>query len=173
MNAFVLLLPFIGIRFIFLGLFSQQALKRAAYFAPLTEREKYFYYIYQLGTVFLLIYPIFTKVVFQRDWQFYIGSGIYLLGVVSCLSATYDFAHPEHNGMTMKGTYKWSRNPMYVGYFIYFLGMAILTRSIILFCVLLLFQFSAHWIILSEERWCRKSFGEAYDYYCLKVRRYL
>ena len=34
------------------------------------------------------------------------------------------------------------------------------------------FQGSAHWIILAEERWCLKNFGESYRQYMRRVHRY-
>jgi protein-S-isoprenylcysteine O-methyltransferase Ste14 len=37
----------------------------------------------------------------------------------------------------------------------------------------LVFQISAHWIILSEERWCVNKFGQEYINYMNKVRRYI
>jgi protein-S-isoprenylcysteine O-methyltransferase Ste14 len=39
--------------------------------------------------------------------------------------------------------------------------------------LLIFFQISAHWIILSEERWCIKKFGEEYIKYMNRVRRYI
>jgi len=77
------------------------------------------------------------------------------------------------NGINLNGLYRVSRNPMYIAYFIYFLGCALLTHSLILLALLIGFQVSAHWIILSEERWCIKKFGEEYIKYMNKVRRYI
>lgn len=62
---------------------------------------------------------------------------------------------------------------MYVGYFIYFMGCCILTQSSLLFVIVLIFQYSAHTIILSEERWCIEKFKTEYIEYMEKVRRYL
>ena len=62
---------------------------------------------------------------------------------------------------------------MYLSYFLCFLGCALLSRSLILLGVVLLFQVSAHWIILAEERWCREQFGAPYEAYRKRVRRYL
>lgn len=62
---------------------------------------------------------------------------------------------------------------MYVSYFLCFAGMALLTRSAVLFGVVLVFQISGHWIILAEERWCAETFGEDYRRYSERVRRYL
>ena len=71
------------------------------------------------------------------------------------------------------GLYRFSRNPMYVSYFVYFAGCVLLTRSRLLAALVLLFQLSEHWIILAEERWCREQFGAPYEAYRKRVRRYL
>jgi protein-S-isoprenylcysteine O-methyltransferase Ste14 len=84
-----------------------------------------------------------------------------------------NFAKPAKNGINLKGLYRISRNPMYLAYFIYFLGCVLLTRSLVLLALLIVFQISAHWIILSEERWCIEKFGEEYLNYMKKVRRYI
>ena len=69
--------------------------------------------------------------------------------------------------------YRYSRNPMYVAYFVCFLGMALLSRSAAFLVILALFQISCHWIILAEERWCIETFSAAYLDYMRTVRRYL
>ena len=51
--------------------------------------------------------------------------------------------------------------------------MALLTRSVLLFGLVAVFQISAHWVILAEERWCLEQFGERYRRYMGKVRRYI
>jgi hypothetical protein len=53
------------------------------------------------------------------------------------------------------------------------LGIAFLTKSMIFFLILVTFQAAAHWIILSEERWCLERFGKAYQDYQDRVRRYI
>ena len=62
---------------------------------------------------------------------------------------------------------------MYVSYFACFSGMALLTQSWIMLIIVIIFQISAHWIILSEERWCLENFGKSYENYMKKVRRYI
>lgn len=51
--------------------------------------------------------------------------------------------------------------------------MVLLTQSRILLGVVLIFQISAHWIILAEERWCIEKFGTVYKQYMKSVRRYI
>ena len=172
MNGFLLLIPFILIRFGLLSLLSKEGLKRAAFFAPLIGREKVAYWFYQISTILIFVYLCFLKITTDPYW-FYAGFATYALGVLLCLVSVSNFARPEGNGINVKGLYRVSRNPMYVAYFIYFLGCVILTQSLILLTLLIVFQISAHWIILSEERWCVKKFGEEYINYMNKVRRYI
>ena len=84
-----------------------------------------------------------------------------------------NFAAPAEKGFHKNGLYRLSRNPMYVAYFVYFLGCALIVKSWIVLGFLLVFQIAAHWIILSEERWCVQRFGEEYLQYMEQVRRYL
>ena len=98
---------------------------------------------------------------------------MYLLGLILCAVSVLHFAAPDQDGLNTQGIYRLSRNPMYLGYFVCFLGMALLTRSWVLLALVLVFQGSAHWIILAEERWCQETFGEAYRQYRGRVRRYL
>lgn len=172
MNGFLLLIPFLLIRFGLLNLLNKDGLKRAALFAPLIGTEKTAYWFYQTSNILFFIYLFFLKVTTESYW-FYAGLVIYSLGILLCLVSVSNFANPAENSINVKGLYRFSRNPMYVAYFICFLGCVLLTQSLLLFIILLIFQISAHWIILSEERWCIKEFGEEYKSYMNKVSRYI
>ncbi len=172
MNGFLLLIPFILIRFGLLSILNKEGLKRAAFFAPLIGKEKAAYWIYQISTILIFFYLFFLKITTTSYW-FYTGLATYGLGILLCIASVSNFAKPTNNGINLKGLYRISRNPMYVAYFIYFLGCVLITQSLILFAILMVFQISAHWIILSEERWCIKKFGEEYKNYMNEVRRYI
>lgn len=172
MNAFFTVIPLIIIRFGILSILDKEALKRAAFFAPLIGIEKAAYLFYQISNILIFIYLCFLKITTDSYW-FYVGLVIYGLGVLLCLISVSNFATPSEKGINLKGLYRIFRNPMYVAYFVYFFGCVLLTQSLILLIILLVFQISAHWIILSEERWCIKKFGEEYINYMNKVRRYI
>jgi protein-S-isoprenylcysteine O-methyltransferase Ste14 len=171
-NAFLTVIPLILIRFGLLRIVSKEALSRAAFFAPVIGKEKVALLIYQISNILIFVYLCFLRVKTDSYW-FYVGLLIYGLGVISCLISVLNFAQPAGNSINLKGLYQVSRNPMYVAYFIYFLGCLLLTQSLILLAILIVFQTSAHWIILSEERWCVKKFGQEYVNYMNKVRRYI
>lgn len=172
MNAFITIIPFILIRFGLLSILDKGALKRATFFAPLIGKEKVAYYFYQSSTILFFSCLFFLKIT-TNPYQLYIALLIYGFGILLCLVSVLNFAKPAENGINLKGLYRISRNPMYVAYFIYFLACVLLTQSLILFAILLVFQISAHWIILSEERWCIKKFGKEYIHYMNQVRRYI
>ena len=172
MNAFLIVIPILLIRYGLLSIINKEALKRAGFFAPLIGREKAAFWVYQITTILTLLYLLLLKIRTDSDW-FYIGLVIYSLGMVLYAVSIVNYAKPKMNGINLNGLYRISRNPMYIAYFIYFLGGVLLTHSWILLALLLVFQISAHWIILSEERWCIKKFGEEYMKYMNKVRRYI
>ena len=80
---------------------------------------------------------------------------------------------PTH-AMIEEGPYRRSRNPLYVGMLALYLGLALLVPSfwgLVLFPVaVLLVLWGA---ILPEERFLRARFGEPYDDYTRRVRRWL
>lgn len=173
MRCILLWIPFLLIRFVLLSSLDKKAIGRAAHFAPMRGKEKIAYYIYQLSTAGLFVYPFFLTIKTDPSWEFYTGLACYLLGL--CLSAVtvVNFSSPDDTGLNTSGIYKFSRNPMYIAYLVCFLGMAMLTQSLILLGIVCIFQISAHWIILAEERWCLERFGEVYKQYMKKARRYI
>ena len=171
MNAIVLIIPVILIRYGLLSIISKVSLNRAAYFPPLHGIEKAAFWIYQISNTFMFFYLLFLRVIVNEP-IFLIGLIIYFLGLCLYTASTINFAKPNKSIINQNGLYQFSRNPMYVAYFIVFSGLVILTESSVLIIALFIFQISSHWIILSEERWCIEKFGNEYRTYMKKVRRY-
>lgn len=171
MNGLWLLAPFLLVRF---GpLLNREAAARAARFAPMEGGERAAYWVYQLSTGALFLCLPFLRVGPAPALPFWAGLACYLSGLALCAASVAAFSAPSDGGLRTGGVYRLSRNPMYVSYFLCFAGMALLTRSAVLFGVVLVFQISGHWIILAEERWCAETFGEDYRRYSERVRRYL
>lgn len=173
MNGFLLLIPFLLVRFGILSFLNKGAIQRAAHFPSMFGNEKLAYWVYQISNVAIFVYLCSLTVKIDFSWQFYLGLISYLFGLILCTISIVNFAMPSNAGLNIDGFYQFSRNPMYLSYFVCFVGCAMLTQSLILCVIILIFQFSSHWIILSEERWCIERFGEAYKQYMKKVRRYI
>jgi protein-S-isoprenylcysteine O-methyltransferase Ste14 len=72
-----------------------------------------------------------------------------------------------------KGLYKYSRNPMYVGFNLWTISAMVYTLNIWIILMGLYSILIYHLIILGEERFMEGRFGYDYMSYKTKVRRYL
>jgi protein-S-isoprenylcysteine O-methyltransferase Ste14 len=110
--------------------------------------------------------------------------GILMLGVGALLMAWPQSIFRKHHTTTVPtettttfvtwGPYRFSRNPMYLGLFLFFAGLSVafLTIwSVLLLIVVVYYVNSA--VIPVEERQLRKNFGDAYEQYCRHVRRWI
>ncbi|NUQ25389.1 MAG: isoprenylcysteine carboxylmethyltransferase family protein [Saprospiraceae bacterium] len=71
------------------------------------------------------------------------------------------------------GLYKYSRNPMYVGFDLITIAAIIYTLHWVIFILGVYSLITYHLIIKGEETFLIERFGDAYKQYQLKVRRYL
>lgn len=172
MSGAVLLISFIVIRFGVLALFGASPVRRAAFFAPLLKSERIPYLFYQFSNIGIFVCILFLKV--RPETRFFgVGAAVYILGNAVLLWSIICFAKPSESGFNKNGIYRYSRNPMYTAYFLFFIGCVMLTGSPILLGLTAVFILSTHTIVLSEERWCAERFGEEYDVYLKSVRRYI
>lgn len=76
--------------------------------------------------------------------------------------------------LVVRGPYRYTRNPMYLGLVIFTLGIAILVGSLPMFAVPLLIFVTTNWVhIPFEEAKMRRQFGSTYDDFTLRVRRWI
>lgn len=109
----------------------------------------------------------------------YVGVVVGTVGTVLCLVAIIFFRSPLKmlclvpGKLTLTGPYRWSRNPQYVGYFLFLLGFALNDWSGWSLVVLGVVAGSLHLLVLIEEEHLRRTFGERYAEFCQRVPRYL
>jgi protein-S-isoprenylcysteine O-methyltransferase Ste14 len=111
-----------------------------------------------------------------------LGSVLALLGALCIGTAipamlrghgTLNTAGPSE-ALVTSGPYRYSRNPMYVGLALLYIGLATLFAVLwALFLIVPLVLYTQMVVILPEERYLRRAFGEAYHVYCARVRRWL
>ena len=71
------------------------------------------------------------------------------------------------------GIFAISRNPIYVCFLMFFIGLFLIHRNVVIAVAVVLFALAIHRQILREEGFLALHYGEAYAEYCKKVRRYL
>lgn len=75
--------------------------------------------------------------------------------------------------LVTSGPFGFSRNPIYLAMLAWLLGVAILLGSLMALLFPLLFFVLANFMLIPpEEKKLRDNFGEAFDSYCRKVRRW-
>ena len=107
------------------------------------------------------------------------GTGA-LLQLVSyaCLGKNLKFGIPGHDEERMStlrtdGIYRFSRNPMYVGFFLVMAGSSLYTSNSFVWALALFATVVHHMIVLREERFLSERFGSEWNRYASHVRRYI
>lgn len=82
--------------------------------------------------------------------------------------------HKPASSLVDTGPYKFTRNPMYTGMTLLYLGVAVHLNSGWAFLLLPIVLFLLHrFVIRREERYLSAAFGEAYDAYRARVKRWV
>jgi protein-S-isoprenylcysteine O-methyltransferase Ste14 len=79
----------------------------------------------------------------------------------------------ESTSLKVDGLFRFSRNPMYLGMYATLLASVLYTLNPLLFIIGAYVVIVHHKIVLAEEQYLQKVFGEQYTEYCHHVRRYL
>ena len=131
-----------------------------------------------IGIIHLLIsllVSILTPVDF--GFLFWIGLPLYIAGILLNIISMYSFAHFT-GGVNISGIYRFSRNPMYIGGFLFLLGLCLMgwtasVWSIIFLILFILYLPYCHWAVLIEESFLEQKYGDEYHEYLNKVPRYI
>ena len=116
----------------------------------------------------------------QCDGVRYFGASLSVAGIIVLIVAMATLGNSWRGGIDYKqkttlittGIYAYSRNPGFVGFDLFFIGMALLFSNLlnVIFSCMLLFLL--HLQILEEEKFLFKAFGKEYSDYQKKTRRY-
>lgn len=105
-----------------------------------------------------------------------LGMAIIIAAIVSFKVAktTVDPTAPEKaSTLVQSGIFNYSRNPMYLGFSLFLLALAIYTQTLAAFIVVIMFVRYLHYFqIKPEERMLTQVFGQTYVDYCQRVRRW-
>jgi protein-S-isoprenylcysteine O-methyltransferase Ste14 len=79
----------------------------------------------------------------------------------------------ERTSLKIEGIYKFSRNPIYVAFYLLAFASVIYTLNPVVLIFAMIGSFIHHKIVLGEEIFLTEKFGEEYTNYINKVRRYI
>jgi protein-S-isoprenylcysteine O-methyltransferase Ste14 len=110
------------------------------------------------------------------------GGGLILIGVTIVAAGIRNFSRaatpvPTNQpvrALVTTGIHGWSRNPIYVGLFLFYIGIGIAARSPwVLILALPLILILRYGVVAREETYLERRFGDAYRDYKARVRRWL
>lgn len=116
--------------------------------------------------------------------QRFIAIGIATLGVLFCVAGVLEFrrarttTNPMNpvaaSSLVARGIYRYSRNPMYLGFAFFLTGWAVFLGSPLGLLVVVAFVYYLNrFQIVPEEKALGARFGPEFAAYCRKVRRWI
>jgi protein-S-isoprenylcysteine O-methyltransferase Ste14 len=118
------------------------------------------------------IYSIFLPLKLGTVW-FYVGLPITLIGFIGGVIVILNWAASPRGEPVTNGLYRYSRHPMYVTAFVFFLGVSIATASWVFLLFTILLIAASFYFAPVEEQSCLEKYGDAYREYMNKTPKYL
>ena len=128
-----------------------------------------------LIVLFLILHilPVFLPLELNTIW-FYAGLVFCVVGITMGYLAICGFATTSTDKPVTKLIFRYSRNPMYLGGFILFIGISLVSISWIYFLIALIWMILTHVMeIPVEESECIKKYGTDYIEYMKKTPKWL
>ncbi|MBN1127634.1 MAG: isoprenylcysteine carboxylmethyltransferase family protein [Chitinispirillaceae bacterium] len=169
-NAWILVVPIWLIGHI-IASGNRRGMKRAADMSWYTRGDRIASFAGMFFMIAFMAVSFFIRVNIPSLW-FVLGAVIVLFGFLANIAAKVSFAKAEAGFTITGGIYKYSRNPMYASFSLVMLGAAVASRSFLLFALWVVTVICTHWLILGEERYCRKTYGDPYRQYMKNTPRY-
>ena len=104
---------------------------------------------------------------------FYIGLVVYLVGLILIAITMINFATTPMNKPVTKGVYRYSRNPMFIGWFLLYFGIAIACISWVYIVITLLFILITAYLSPFEEEITLRYYGKPYKVYLEKTPKWI
>ena len=161
-NAWILIIPLIiywfsDIKFLFSKRMSETpSLKR--------RKDKIISQILVIAMFVSFFYSIFVPLKLGTIWLF-IGLLIFLIGMVFVTLAMIGFATTPIDKPVTKGIYRYSRNPMFIGFFLIYFGIAIACISWIYMVLTILFILIMFYFSPFEEAITLGKYGKPFKEY--------
>jgi len=171
LQLFVLLTPYIP--YPFLSKEGRKSNKRLMSFVPSTRTERILAWSTHLVIApFVIIYSIFLPLKLNTAWL-YVGLLLIVVGLTMEIMATISVANTSLDEPFTRGPYRFSRHPFYLSGFLTLGGIGIASASwLVLLCALLWIVFF-HIVVPTEEGFCVKKYGDAYQEYLNRTPRWI
>ncbi len=134
--------------------------------------EKRFLLLGLVITVAFYIYSLSLPLKLGTVW-FYGGFILYLFGMIVEIIALQNFASTHRDEPVIKGIYRISRNPMYLGGFFIYVGISLTSISLIFLLYAIVYIIFQNIWTKSEESFCLSIYGKTYRDYMKKTPKWI
>ena len=169
-NAWILIIPVIvcwisGVKFLFSKRMPQSA-------PPSKRKDKILSSLLVMVMFGSFFNSVFLPLKLGTIW-FSVGLIVYLVGLVVITIAMLNFATTPMNKPVTKGIYRFSRNPMFIGWFLLYFGIAIVSVSWVFLLITVFFIFITVYLSPFEEAVTLRYYGNPYKEYMEKTPRWI
>lgn len=120
----------------------------------------------------LIIYSIFLALPLGTVW-FYLGLAIFLLGLILYMIPSKDVFDTPIDEPFTRGSYSYSRHPIYVTMVLQLIGVGIASASWLFLLFVIIFFILLSISVIAEERGCLEKYGDSYREYMNRTPRWI
>ena len=170
-NAWILSLAFLLVTCVLSQLMVSK--KAGLFVRPrLTRWEKILNRVSVITMFSPFVYSIFVPLRLGTGW-FFAGLPVYVVGMIFVTMPILSFSTAPVDKPVTRGVFRISRNPMYFGWFLVYVGMEIVCGSSVFLLAGLAFIIMNHILIPPEERICLEIYGSAYREYMNRTPKWI
>jgi len=133
---------------------------------------KVIYWLSFIMFILTIIVSFFLPIVFDSIF-FYIGIVLWFIGIIIVSSVVISWVKTPQGKPVTTGTYKYSRNPMYISFFFAYIGIGIISISWVFLMLVFVNIFITIIFVEYEEKTCIEKYGNVYKDYMKKTSRWI
>lgn len=171
LNTYIPVLAMIVIQYVYMAVFRESG-KRAVDTSWYGKKEKRIVFWNFVFQILIIGVSFFVPIRFSFA-SFVPGVILYLLSLAGCIMAFHAYNAASMNEAVTRGVYRFSRNPQYFFYNLSLVAVFLMGGcSLWLLIAAIPFIVVLHLLILREEWYCKRTYGNAYLEYEKKTARY-
>ena len=105
--------------------------------------------------------------------EYVLARAIALISLLPIIYGWFYLKKNINNGLVTEGPYAYSRNPQYIGFILFVVGMTLYWPTLITVPMACVLCFAYYRLAIGEEKYIAKTFEEEYQEYSRKVPRFL
>ena len=140
--------------------------------ASLSRTKRIAFYASKIIYIPAMVYSVFLPLKLGTVW-FYVGLPLALTGLITGTIVLVNWATASLDKPVTEGLYRYSRHPMYITSFFFFLGVSIATASWVFLVFTIVINVSSLYSSGLEEQGCLEQYGDSYRDYMKRTPRWL